>query len=944
MPENLQEPIPEKAPAFPHLCRFLAESSPQPMVAVEGLTHIVRYVNPAFRKLLGVEDQHLIGRRFEEAVPEGLANTCSAMLDRIFETGTAESLVEMEHGPDVWANGVLASKGPMHWSYLAWAIIGPDQAPAGVMIQVTDTTEAARFRRVSAAVNEALLVSGMHQHEMRDEALALNALLRQSEERLRTLADAMRQLAWISSADGATNWYNKRWYEYTGATPQKLDGWDWKRYHDPEALPRVMEKWKASIATGEPFEMIYPLRGRDGTYRAFLTRVEPQKDAQGNPTQWFGTSTDIDEVKRVEDALRESQHFIHSVLYNLFAFVGVMSADGTLIDANRSSLEGAGIPASEVIGKKFWDCYWWSYSPEIQARLRAACERAAQGEVVRFDVPVRMAGDTRVWIDFQVSPLRDTQGRITHLIPSGLEIEVRHAAEQALRESEERFRVMADGLPLVIWVHDAQGHLQFVNRAYCEFFGVTPEQIAGTGWQPLVHPEDLAAYAGEFSACVRDRRPFHAEVRVRSLAGQWRWLESHALPRFSDSGEFLGMVGSSPDITDRKAIEQELVDHRKNLQLAVEQRTGELAESVAKLVAAERLAALGTLAAGLGHDIANITMPMRARLDMLARIVQGEEGRADIEAILRGVEHLSNVSAGMRLVALDPKRTGASAPVADLGHWCSQTTALFRSAVPRHISMECSMPSGVAIPVAAHLLAQAIFNLVQNAGEAMAGQKAGRIAVSAEVEAQTGSAGVVRMRVIDDGPGMPAAVLARCFEPYFSTKGRAISTGMGLGMVKGIVEAAGGRVLVESSPGKGTTFTLYIPVAPAADQRTSSPLFAATAAVSIRHPRTASLACLFLEQLEVSPQRTPRDMVPEASLWIVDDPDPARVAAYLDGHSQRRVVVLGAAASPGGGGPGKPGPAADVRVVCLSAMPTPSDLRQALMAAGREARTRSGQS
>jgi len=654
--------------------------------------------------------------------------------------------------------------------------------------------------------------------------------------------------------------------------------------------------------------------------------------------------TDLIARAAAEEALRESQHFIHSVLYNLFAFVGVMSADGTLIDANRSSLEGAGIPASEVIGKKFWDCYWWSYSPEIQARLRAACERAAQGEVVRYDVPVRMAGDTRVWIDFQVSPLRDTQGRITHLIPSGLEIEVRHAAEQALRESESRFRVMADGLPLVIWVHDAQGHLQFVNKAYCEFFGVTPEQIAGTGWQPLVHPEDLAAYAGEFSACVRDRRPFHAEVRVHSLAGQWRWLESHALPRFSESGEFLGMVGSSPDITDRKAIEQELVDHRKNLQLAVEQRTGELAESVAKLVAAERLAALGTLAAGLGHDIANITMPMRARLDMLARIVQGEEGRADIEAILRGVEHLSNVSAGMRLVALDPKRTGASAPVADLGHWCSQTTALFRSAVPRHISMECSMPSGVAIPVAAHLLAQAIFNLVQNAGEAMAGQKAGRIAVSAEVEAQTGSAGVVRMRVIDDGPGMPAAVLARCFEPYFSTKGRAISTGMGLGMVKGIVEAAGGRVLVESSPGKGTTFTLYIPVAPAADQRTSSPLFAATAAVSIRHPRTASLACLFLEQLEVSPQRTPRDMVPEASLWIVDDPDPARVAAYLDGHSQRRVVVLGAAASPGGGGPGKPGPAADVRVVCLSAMPTPSDLRQALMAAGREARTRSGQS
>ena len=128
----------------------------------------------------------------------------------------------------------------------------------------------------------------------------------------------------------------------------------------------------------------------------------------------------------------------------------------------------------------------------------------------------------------------------------------RKRAEETLRESEERFRTMADGLPLMIWVHDVEGQLQFVNRTYCQFFGVTFEQVRGPNWQPLVHPDDVATYTGEFSACVRDRRPFDAEARVRRFDGEWRWIESWAQLRYSASGELLGMVGTSADITERK--------------------------------------------------------------------------------------------------------------------------------------------------------------------------------------------------------------------------------------------------------------------------------------------------------------------------------------------------------------------------------------------------------
>ncbi|ACB76579.1 multi-sensor hybrid histidine kinase [Opitutus terrae PB90-1] len=149
------------------------------------------------------------------------------------------------------------------------------------------------------------------------------------------------------------------------------------------------------------------------------------------------------------------------------------------------------------------------------------------------------------------------------------ELRRRLQVDDTSRESEERFRTVADGLPLVVWVHDADGRQQFVNRTFCEFFGVKAEEMNGARWRELLHPDDAARYATEFLACVRDRRPFAAEVRVRRHDGQWRWCESWARPRWSASGEFCGFVGASADITDRKRSEAALAESQQRLQLAL---------------------------------------------------------------------------------------------------------------------------------------------------------------------------------------------------------------------------------------------------------------------------------------------------------------------------------------------------------------------------------------
>jgi PAS domain S-box-containing protein len=134
-----------------------------------------------------------------------------------------------------------------------------------------------------------------------------NEKLRRSEEELRTLANSIPQLAWMANPEGHIFWYNQGWYEYTGTTLEQMEGWGWKSLHDPNILPRVLEKWNESIRTGTPFEMEFPLRGVDGVFRWFLTRVSPFRDAQGKITRWFGTNTNIDEQRQLLRSLSEAR-------------------------------------------------------------------------------------------------------------------------------------------------------------------------------------------------------------------------------------------------------------------------------------------------------------------------------------------------------------------------------------------------------------------------------------------------------------------------------------------------------------------------------------------------------------------------------------------------------------------------------------------------------------
>jgi PAS domain S-box-containing protein len=142
---------------------------------------------------------------------------------------------------------------------------------------------------------------------------AVNHLV-QGDNLFRELADAIPQMVWMADREGEILWYNKRWYDYTGTNFQEMQEPGWRPIHDPSFLPQIIERWRLSLSTGQPFEMKFPLRRADGVFRLFLTRVMPVRNADGNVTRWFGTNTDINDEEMIVQELHQSRDRLQAAL------------------------------------------------------------------------------------------------------------------------------------------------------------------------------------------------------------------------------------------------------------------------------------------------------------------------------------------------------------------------------------------------------------------------------------------------------------------------------------------------------------------------------------------------------------------------------------------------------------------------------------------------------
>lgn len=341
--------------------------------------------------------------------------------------------------------------------------------------------------------------------------------------------------------------------------------------------------------------------------------------------------------------------------------------------------------------------------------------------------------------------------------------------------------------------------------------------------------------------------------------------------------------------------------HRKTLEARemaarIAQDARELAVSSQRLRHAERMAALGTLAAGLGHDMGNLLMPIRFRIETVEAHDLPESAREDLSAIRNCASYLQRLAHGLRMLALDGEDDTASSEETELDRWWENFSPVLRSCLPHGVVLESELAAAQGrARIAEHRLSQAVFNLVQNAGDALRGRRAGTV----RVWATDAGDGLIRLGISDDGPGMTEEVKSRCMDPFFTTKTRVISTGLGLALVQAMVSKCGGVLELESRPGEGTTFAMVLlAAAPRAPADGGPPASRPLALVSVPEQRIAGFAAAVLGSLGWRVQAGGNDpATAEAQIWVTDaartDADALR--RYARACPSGRVVLLGGA-------------------------------------------------
>ncbi|HTX34869.1 MAG TPA: PAS domain S-box protein [Bryobacteraceae bacterium] len=263
--------------------------------------------------------------------------------------------------------------------------------------------------------------------------------LRESAKQFETLANGIPQLCWMANEDGWIFWYNERWYQYTGTTPKDMEGWGWQAVHDPQALPGVMERWQASLTSGEPFDMVFPLRGADGVFRPFLTRVMPVRDGDGKVVRWFGTNTDISEQRQTEEALRESRTKLEAALASMTDAVFISDAEGRFLHFNDAFATFHRFQSKADCHKNLGD-----YPAILEVSLPGgdpapleqwAVPRALRGETaINAEYILRRKDTGECWVgSYSFAPIRDAHGAIAGSVVVARDITGRKRAEEEIR-------------------------------------------------------------------------------------------------------------------------------------------------------------------------------------------------------------------------------------------------------------------------------------------------------------------------------------------------------------------------------------------------------------------------------------------------------------------------------------------------------------------------------
>jgi PAS domain S-box-containing protein len=615
---------------------------------------------------------------------------------------------------------------------------------------------------------------------------------RETQEIMELAASAGELGLWMRDPKSGDFWANPQFRSLLG--PDTNDALRFedvvKRIH-PDDQARMAAEVERAEQIGLPYEGEFRVVLLDGRERWIATRGRNVNDPRGRGARRMGVVLDITERKRAEEELKQSENQVRLFVEHTPASVAMFDREMRYILTSRRWVKDYKLGEQNIIGRSHYEVF-----PEITERWKEIHRRCLAGavETCEQDPFPRLDGSVD-WVRWEVRPWYATSGEIGGIIMFTEVVTDRKRAEESLRESEARFRIMADTAPVMIWMSGTDKLCTFFNKGWLDFTGRALEQELGNGWAEGVHREDIDRCLEIYTNAFNARQEFTMEYRLRRFDGKYCWVLDHGVPRAEANGEFLGYIGCAVDIAERKRGELEAAQQRN------------------ELAHIARVSMMGELAASLAHELnqpltAILSNAQAAQRFLASNTADLDEVREILDDIVQDDCRASEVIGRMRALV---KKENLQFTTLDLINMLGDVALLLRSdAILHNIRVVLEINPGLP-PVRGDRvqLQQVLLNLLLNAFDAMKDCAADAREITVRVEHD--DARLLTVAVRDRGVGVSGDKAEKIFQPFYTTKRDGL--GMGLAISRSIIEAHGGYLWVRNNADRGATFYFTLPTA-----------------------------------------------------------------------------------------------------------------------------------
>ena len=381
------------------------------------------------------------------------------------------------------------------------------------------------------------------------------AAIRASEKRLRLIIDTIPGSVCTLSTAGEVELLNRQVLDYFGKAAEELKHWATSDAVHPDDLPRVIDAWRRSVETGQPYEHEHRQRRADGAYRWFQSRALPARDTEGRITGWYMLLTDIDDRKHAEEKLQRSEAFLTEAqsISHTGSF-GWRVATAEILWSEETfrifQYEGTTKPTVELILQRV--------HPDDAALVQQTIERASQ-DGKDFDSKHRllMPDGSLKHVHIVAHAERSQSGEL-EFVGAVMDVTAAKEAEERIRQDERELRITIETIPALVSSTLPDGSVDFVSQSWLDYVGSSREEILGGGWKSTIHPEDLDRVLNNWQAAVAAGEPLERETRYRRADGKYRWFLVRSVPLRDDKGNIVKWYAAFHDIEDRKQAEARL--------------------------------------------------------------------------------------------------------------------------------------------------------------------------------------------------------------------------------------------------------------------------------------------------------------------------------------------------------------------------------------------------